>query len=265
MSEDPTRAFLESLPEIKPGELFWFSCHPAVPCFNACCSDLTMPLMPYDVLRLHTGLDMGSEQFIEEFTIPGCYQDTGFPLLHLRMEPGPGRPCPFLTEQGCGVYQHRSAACRTYPLGRAVDTESAASAARYFLVREDHCKGFAEKASWTIDAWLADQGLEQYNRMHDSYTRLIGRYKNLAGSGVALSEKHATLALLCLYQQDRFLEFIRSMELFSRVRFTCLPDGLSPQDYKALIEKDAATRLCFAFDWMELVLLGSSPALEPAI
>ena len=55
--------------------------------------------------------------------------------------------------------------------------------------------------------------------MNDRYMRLISRYNSVA-DGAVLSEKHATLALLCLYQQDRFLDFIKSVDLFSRVRFT---------------------------------------------
>ena len=277
MTQDPTKKFLESLPEIAPGEEFWFSCHPGVPCFNACCSALTMPLMPYDVLRLCRGLDMGSNQFIEDYSVPGCYEDTGFPLLHLRMDPPPEKSCPFLTAEGCGVYEHRSAACRTYPLGRAVMPEGGGPGKeevaggsdaitlteRYFLVREDHCKGFEEKGRWTSASWLADQGLESYNAMNDRYTRLIARYKVLA-EGAVLSEKHATMALLCLYQQDSFLEFIHKVGLFSRVRFQGEWGNLPHGDCVALLESDAEKRLAFAFDWMELVLFGSSPGLAPA-
>lgn len=290
MSEDATQKFLQSLPRIAPGETFWFACHPEVSCFNACCSDLTMPLTPYDVLRLCQGLEMSSEQFFEEFARVGCYEDTGFPLLHLRMEDAPGRPCPFVTEQGCGVYAHRSSACRTYPLGRAAcraescsaddaaapavsDQPSLAPSAagteplvleeRYFLVREDHCKGFAQARTWTVDTWLADQGMEAYNRMNDRYMRLIARYKELA-KGAILSGKHATMALLCLYQQDRFLEFITSVDLFSRVAITGGYAGSTGQEALNAILNDPEQRLCFAFDWLELVLFGAADNLAPA-
>lgn len=277
MTQDPTKKFLESLPEIAPGEEFWFSCHPGVPCFNACCSDLTMPLTPYDVLRLCKGLGMSSNEFIEDYAVPGCYEDTGFPLLHLRMDPPPEKSCPFLTEKGCGVYENRSAACRTYPLGRAATPagglpgkeEAVAKGAeailleeRYFLVREDHCKGFEEKGRWTIDSWLADQGIEPYNAMNDRYMRLISRYKAVA-EGAVLSEKHATMALLCLYQQDSFLDFIRKVGLFSRVNFQGEWGSLPREECLGLLENDPEKRLAFGFDWMELALFGSSPNLSP--
>ena len=266
MSTDATRDFLNSLPEVKPGEEFWFACHPGVPCFNACCSDLTMPLTPYDVLRLCKGLDVGSEEFIEDYAVPGYYEDTGFPLLHLRMEPGVVKPCPFVTEQGCGVYEHRSSACRTYPLGRATRMEGEGDEAReveqYFLVREAHCKGFAEKGRWTIDTWLADQGIEPYNRMNDRYMRLMARYKTLA-DGAVLSNKHATMALLCLYQQDRFLDLLRTTHLLDRVTLVGEYAKQGEDAARKAIMDDPEARLWFAFDWVELVLFGSAPDLVP--
>ena len=180
------------------------------------------------------------------------------------MENVPARPCPFVTEQGCGVYEHRSSACRTYPLGRATrPAEEGGLIEQYFLVREDHCKGFAEKRDWTIGTWLQDQGIEPYNRMNDRYMRLIARYKGVAESAI-LSEKHATMALLCLYQQDRFLDLIRSMQLFSRVRLTGEYAQKGIEKAQEDILNIPEERLWFAFDWIELVLFGSSPNLSPA-
>jgi Fe-S-cluster containining protein len=268
--DDATQTFLASLPQIAPGESFRFACHPDVPCFNACCSDLTMPLTPYDVLRLCRGLGMGSEQFLEEFVQVGCSEDTGFPLLRLRMEEGPGRPCPFVAEKGCGVYADRSSACRGYPLGRATrraegrtpDAGGADLEERYFLVREEHCRGFAQSRQWTVESWLADQGLEPYNRMNDRYMRLLVRCKDAPGAA-PLSGRHATMALLCLYQQDRFLEFLRSMRVLSRVRITGDYGGAGGEEAAQRILDDEETRLLFAFDWLELVIFGDAGNLAP--
>ncbi len=265
MHKDATRAFLENMPTLNPGEEFWFACHPGVPCFNACCSGLTMPLTPYDVLRLCQGLDISSESFIEDYAVPGSYEDSGFPLLHLRMDPPPTRSCPFLSASGCSVYEHRSSACRTYPLGRAtMPGEKGGVAEHYFLVREEHCKGFAGQKRWTIATWLQDQGIEAYNRMNDRYMQLMARFKAVAG-GAVLSEKHATMTLLCLYQQDRFADLIRSTGLLSRVG---LKGAYADQPREALfaaLMDDPEARLAFAFDWVELVLFGESANLEPAL
>ena len=95
MSSDASRELLDSLPELKPGETFCFDCNPDVPCFNRCCAELTLPLTPYDVLRLRHNLGLGSEEFLATFTTLRSFPDTGFPLPMLRMLDGPDEPCPF--------------------------------------------------------------------------------------------------------------------------------------------------------------------------
>ena len=44
-----------SMEPIQHGK-FSFACHPDVPCFTKCCSDLDLALTPYDVLRLKNRL-----------------------------------------------------------------------------------------------------------------------------------------------------------------------------------------------------------------
>ena len=84
MEKDASREFMENLPELEPGKTFCFACHPEVPCFNRCCAELTLPLTPYDVLRLRRHMNnMPSEAFLNDFTRMRTFPDTGFPLpLH---------------------------------------------------------------------------------------------------------------------------------------------------------------------------------------
>ena len=254
-----SQSFLNSLPEIVPGETFFFSCHPQVPCFNACCAELTLPLTPYDVLRLTRNLGMSSDQFFEEYVEAGAAEDTGFPVVRLLMEDIPGKPCPFVTEKGCGVYPDRPSACRTYPLGRACRPDGAGGLLeQYFLVREEHCRGFEQNAAFTTATWLTDQGLVAYHAANDRYMLLLARYKEKAGEA-KLSSRLATMALLCLYQQDRFADLIRSMKLLERVQ----PLTDAARERLPRVLEDPEARLDFALDWLELVVLGQSAALAP--
>ncbi len=247
---EETQAFLDSLPEIKPGESFQFACHPKVACFNACCRDLNMPLAPYDVLRLRQELDMNSEEFIGYHTTVGQYPN-GYPVLHLKMDASPDRACSFLTPAGCSVYPGRSAACRTYPLGRATrEDDNGTLVEQYFLVQEPHCLGFNEKSQWTTDTWLQDQELVEYNRMNDRYMHLMAMQQR---TGYPLAQKHATLCILAFYQLDRFAGFLESMRVLDRL-------VLSDEEKQAIMEDETA-RLEFAFDWIELVLYGSNARL----
>ncbi|GFM38152.1 YkgJ family cysteine cluster protein [Desulfovibrio psychrotolerans] len=247
---EATQAFLDSLPEIKPGQSFRFACHPKVACFNACCHDLNMPLAPYDVLRLRQELGIDSEEFIGVYTTVGQYP-SGYPVLHLKMSPSPDRACFFLSPAGCTVYPGRSAACRTYPLGRATREDDAGNPLeQYFLVQEPHCLGFSEPAEWTTETWLRDQELTEYNRLNDRYMHLMALQQR---TGRVLAQKHATLCTLSLYQLDRFEGFIRSMGLLDRLDLT--------EERKARILEDETARLEFGFDWLELVLYGGNGTL----
>lgn len=248
---EATQAFLDSLPEIKPGQSFQFSCHPKVACFNACCRDLNMPLAPYDVLRLRYELGLGSEEFIGWHTTVGQYPN-GYPVLHLKMDSSPDRTCSFLTPAGCSVYPGRSAACRTYPLGRATrEDDNGNVIEQYFLVQEPHCLGFNEKKEWSTDTWLQDQELVEYNKYNDRYMHLMAMQLR---TGHPLAQKHATLCTLAFYQLDKFAGFLESMRVLDRL-------VLSDEE-KKLIMEDETARLEFAFDWIELVLYGTNERLK---
>lgn len=251
-ARDATQAFLQSLPAIDPNEVFRFACHPGVPCFNACCGDLTLTVTPYDALRLRRALNEGSREFITERCTLVVAPDTGFPMLQLKMLPGPGKPCPFVTAKGCSVYPHRPAACRTYPLGRATRlAEDGSIVQQFFLVREAHCRGFEEEREWTPATWLSDQELEAYNRSNDRLTDIMGRQKK---AGRPMSDKHANMAFLALYQPDSFRKFVEDMKVFDRL-------DVSEERKRAVMEDEEET-LRFAMDWLELVLFGDGPNLR---
>jgi uncharacterized protein len=244
---DATQAFLESLPELAPGECFRFACHPQVPCFNACCSDLSLMLTPYDVLRLRARLGLSSREFIARHALAAQAPDTGFPMLRLRMRDDvPGAPCPFVTREGCTVYPGRPGACRTYPLGRATKTDAAGEVVeQFFVVQEPHCRGFEQDASWTSASWLTDQDLKEYNRHNDRYMLLLAEAKQ---RGATLDQKQANMAFLAAYNIDAFRDFLANTGMLGRLELT-------EQRQNAILQ-DESERLLFAMDWLELVLFG---------
>jgi Fe-S-cluster containining protein len=250
---DASESFLDSLPELKTGESFLFACNERVPCFNRCCSELTMPLAPYDVLRLRRNLEgMDSDSFLKQFTSVQLYPDTGFPLPLMKMLDGPDELCPFVTPAGCSVYEDRPAACRTYPLGRGAKPGPDGTVhERFFLVREDHCHGFDAGRRWTAREWLADQELEPYNHSNDRYMRLMAKVKS---AGEPVSERMATMCLLAFFQLDRFKGFMESMGLLDKV-------DIADERRMAVLDDEEA-RLDFAFDWIELILCGSAEGLK---
>ena len=164
---------------------------------------------------------------------------------------GPGEPCPFVTPGGCSVYENRPGACRFYPLGRGTKMGHEGVDERFFLVREPHCHGFDEGKEWTAQTWLASQELDAYNAANDRYMRLMAMVK---ATEKPLEPRMATMAILCLYQLDKFRELIQKMGIFRRVE-------VSEERQKAVMESDEAT-LDFALDWLELVIFGQSEGLN---
>lgn len=255
MDTDASREFLDSLPELKPGDTFCFDCNPEVPCFNRCCAELTLPLTPYDVLRMRRRFNCNSEDFLNRFTVLRSFPDTGFPLPMLRMLDGPGELCPFVTPAGCMIYEDRPGACRCYPLGRGTKMGADGVSERFFLVREEHCRGFDKGTVRSARAWFDDQELAAYNAANDRYMRLMAMVR--AGK-TPLEARLVTLSLLCLFQVDKFRELIESMRIFEHVEVT-------PERRAAIMddspEGDEAA-LNFGLDWVELVIFGKSEGLR---
>jgi Fe-S-cluster containining protein len=258
VDSDASREFLESLPELKADQTFCFDCNPDVPCFNRCCADLTLPLTPYDVLRLRRQLGMSGEDFLQRFTSMRSFPDTGFPLPMLRMLQMPGDPCPFVGPAGCMVYEDRPGACRCYPLGRGASIGRDAAGQntvleRFFLVREEHCRGFDQGTARTPAQWFADQQVDVYNASNDRYMRLMTMVR---ASGRPLEARLATTAVLCLFQLDKFRELIANMRIFERVE---VDDARKAAVMDAKADEAA---LDFALDWMELVIFSKSERLS---
>lgn len=245
----------EDLPCLAADEKFQFSCGPDQPCFNRCCSQLNLPLTPYDVVRLCANLEMGSSDFLPMFTGMRRNPETGLAEFHLRMVESPDAPCPFVSPAGCSVYADRPGACRQYPLGRGTRMEKEGIRERFFMIREEHCCGFEQGRSFTAKEWFADQELNKYNEFNDLYMRLLTMIR---ASGEPLPSRLAGMADLSLWQMDRFAELIRKTGLLAQLsgplaeRPNLLEDNLA----------GAEARLEFGMNWLELLVFGTSPGLQ---
>src|SRR5210317_1000027 len=97
---------------------FSFGCHPKVSCFTECCRELDLILTPYDVLRLCRELLIKPADFIERYVVEELDENGVFPVLYLGMVDDGRASCPFVSRDGCRVYNGRPGACRAYPIGR---------------------------------------------------------------------------------------------------------------------------------------------------
>ena len=160
-------------PRLSPDSKFRFSCYKGLPCFGKCCGNVNIFLTPYDVLRLKKALGIHSEEFLEKYTLRLILRDQQIPVALLKMGDDEDKRCPFVTSEGCLVYQDRPWACRMYPLGLAFSNAQPANEEFCFIVDDESlCLGFAENNEWTVRQWLVDQGVDIYNRNSEAYMQL---------------------------------------------------------------------------------------------
>ena len=225
------------------GDEFQFACHPGVTCFNQCCADLNLVLTPYDIIRLKNRLGLTSEAFVENHTVSEEETSGRFPKIKLKMTDRPGRPCPFVTPKGCSLYADRPGACRTYPLGRG---SAPGGREMFFLVTEDHCLGFREPRSWTVEEWLKDQGLEPYNRFNDLWMEILTEKASLG------PEEHHVKKIqmfnMVSYNIDRFRDFVFNSRFLSLFDF-------GPNLIESIRGSDEAL-LELGFRWLRFALYG---------
>lgn len=200
---------------------------------------LELALTPYDVLRLRMATGFSSGHLLDNYII--IEQDPGepFPRFYLTMVDDGRASCVFVAEEGCTVYQHRPAACRAYPLGRAIRRDDNGSMEEHFiLVKEPHCQGFAEQVTQNALQYSTGQELLSYNRFNDAVAVILQH--DSIRKGFIPSAKQIDLFILALYNIDTF----REMVLHDRIDSLTL----TPTEKTGL--KNDEKLLLFAVDWV---------------
>lgn len=242
-------------PELTPigiNDAFGFACHKKVPCFNDCCKDLNQALTPYDVLRLKNHLKITAQVFIEKYAVVYTGPATGLPVVSLRFSADADKNCPFVTSQGCSVYDARPSSCRIYPLARALQRSriDGSVTEHYALLKEPHCKGFEQEGSQTVSQWVSSQELDAYHQMNDALMELIAM-KNQMRPG-ELSAEHEQLTRMAFYDLDTLKE-------------KALADQLPNMDYENLtplpVKENDEAWLAWSMTWIAQVLFGNTTPL----
>ena len=198
----------DGLPEhcknLQPDQEFTFSCHPGVPCFTECCRELDLALSPYDVLRLKKGLNLTSDQFLDRYVLVEWQEDQVLPVCYLTMVDDGRASCVFLGVRGCAVYDNRPGSCRAYPVGRGVArNDDGTSTESLVLLREPHCRGFAEPDAHTAGTYLLEQGLKPYNTFNDALLPLY-QHRRIRNKTFRPTRGQFDQYMLALYDLDQF-------------------------------------------------------------
>ncbi len=242
---------LAERPRLGPDDSFRFGCHAGVACFNRCCNDVNIFLSPYDVLRMRERLGLGSTEFLEKHTLLPVQKDMTTPVVVLRMRDDDGHPCPFVEAAGCGIYADRPWPCRMYPLGLAAskDTSDGWRGERfYFLLEEEKCLGRREGTEWTVDGWLENQGVEEFDRWGEAYKELA-LHDYFEKGGVLSPEKMEMFYTAC-YDLDKFRTFVFETSLLKKFEVD--------EDFIDEMRDSDEALLRFGFLWLRFSLFGEA-------
>lgn len=228
---------------------FQFRCHPGISCFNECCRNTDIQLLPYDIIRLKNRKETTSYDFVARYTLPFQMDHHGMPGLKLRTRPGT-RECVFLSEEGCTVYEDRPTACRYYALGSMGVRKKDSSTVEdmYFVVREPHCKGHEEPKTQTVGEYRKEQGVDKYDAMNREWRDIILKKRSSGPTVGAPSGRSLQLYDMCSYDMDKFREFIQTPG------FTDIFDA-DVIGMDRLLEDEEAL-LAFAMRFLKQVLFG---------
>lgn len=244
--ENLKKAILEEYPRLTADDTFKFGCHPGLSCFNECCGDVNIFLTPYDVLRMKNRLGIGSEEFLDRYTLLPIEEHQNYPVVMLKMQDNEKKTCPFVSQSGCTIYEDRPWSCRYYPVGLASPKESDPDAEEefYFILHEEVCKGFDENKEWQISQWREDQGVVEY----DEYGKLFKEITlhDYFKSGKQLDPARMELFHMACYNLDKFRTFIRESTFLKR--FEVAPELISK------IMEDDEELLRFGFQWLKFAL-----------
>ncbi len=240
---DSPEAYIDNSKPMQDDDTFCFSCTPDRKCFTNCCYDLNLVLMPYDIVRLKNRLGMKSGDFLKKYTGVHVGQETGLPVILLRME-GPYLKCPFLEEnKGCTVYEDRPGACRTYPLARMArrSTEMDGVEEFYYIVREPDCQGFNNGKEWTVREWKKGEQIEKYNEINDVFGEIL-QAKQVANIP-HLSADQIEIFYMGCYDIDAFREFFLNSPNLERY--------MEPDEVIERISADEEELLKYGMRWVK--------------
>ncbi len=231
---------------LQKDQKFRFACHAGLPCFNTCCGDVNILLTPLDVLRLSRSRGLATGEFLSRHTLSPFTKELHLPVLLLKMNDDEDKRCPFLAEQGCGVYGDRPWSCRMYPLGMGLPPARAGVEPEpvYFLFADDFCAGRDESTEWTVQTWLADQGITARENLEEGYREIVSHPWFIGGR--QLEPRRIELFHMAFYNLDKFREFIFDSTFLDRFE---LEDDLVEQ----LRDGDEAL-LKFASRWLRFAL-----------
>ena len=230
---------------LSPGEVLPFRCHPGLACFNSCCRNKRLSLLPYDVLRLSRGLGCRSDEFLANHAELEIEASSGWRTLRIKLA-ADGR-CPFVRDAGCGVYSHRPTCCRIYPLARAVRLDEGEPREIFVVATESaRCLGFGAPEGLTVLDWTRDQCLDAFRAANNRVARLFLHPRRPRPLSLSTAAVHTVI--MALYNLDVFRQYMAQPDFPARFSLDSATVARALASDEALLE--------LGQDWLTAQLFG---------
>jgi len=246
--------------QLKESDMFAFSCHKGISCWNQCCNGADIVMTPGDMLRLSRHFGIRPIEFLDRYCYQAQWDKAGLPVAKLRMtgEDGSG-PCQFVDdEKGCTVYENRPVTCRYYPLGlAAIKMKGQEGKENFnFLVKESHCKGHDESKLQSVAQYRKEQGTDEYDQINNGWMDILMKAASWASTGgpygKEISARTQGMFYMVSTDIDAFRRFVfetRFLEIYEIEKETT-----------EVLKTNDAVLLTLGFDWLKNVIYG-----EPTI
>ena len=246
--------------QLKQGDMFAFSCHKGISCWNKCCYGADVVLTPMDMLRLGRHFGIRPVEFLDRYCYQAQWEKAGLPVAKLRMtgEDGSG-PCQFVDdEKGCTVYENRPVTCRYYPLGlAAIKLKGQEGKESFnFLVKESHCKGHDESKLQSVAQFRKEQGTDDYDQVNAGWMDVLMKAASWASVGGPQGREIAPRTQGMFYMVSTDIDAFRRFVFETRFLETY---EIETETIEVLKANDAVL-LTLGFDWLKNVIFG-----EPTI
>ncbi len=228
---------------------FKFACHHDIRCFTRCCVGTGIILTPYDIVRIKNRLGISSGDFLKKYTYTYIDEGTSHPYAMLKMMDDKEGKCPFVTLQGCSIYEDRPFNCRCYPVGQGLmivgSEKGPVNEEFYFFIRDPNCLGWQEGREWTIESWRINQGADLYDEMNKEWKEIQLR-RNTSEQSKLAANKQAML-YMASYDIDKFRKFILESKFLDLLEID--------KEEVEKIKTDEIALMKFGFRYLKYILM----------
>ncbi len=226
-----------------------FTCEKDLVCFTKCCRGNEIILTPADIIRLKHHFNLLSSEFLRKYTVPGTLQATELPIPVIKLDEENEKACPFLTDGGCSVYEHRPVACRYYPIAAGLfhnkDIEN--NETFFAMIKEPICHGHDLGQEKTVRQWREEQGVEPYDETNSPWVEIVLKRKSM-GPFININDKTLEMFFMASYDIDAFRRFVFFSPFLNIYE---VDEELTEQ-----IKSDDYALFKFAMDWLKTTLFG---------